>query len=138
MASKIYTAQEMRYAADVREAWGDKDEVNNMLRHAADMIEREAANDAEIASLKKSVERWMQYHETAKGERDACLDELKKKDAKIAELRECLQLAIQMKCTNCGLCTRRAEPCYPDGAVIGPADCWMIIKWREALEGGVK
>lgn len=41
MASKIYTAQEMRHAADTREAWGDKDEVNNMLRQAADMIERE-------------------------------------------------------------------------------------------------
>lgn len=38
----------------------------------------------EIASLKMSIERWMQYHETAKGERDACLDELKMKDAEIA------------------------------------------------------
>ena len=42
MESKVYTAQEMRYAADLREAWGDKDEVNNMLRWAADMMEREA------------------------------------------------------------------------------------------------
>lgn len=40
MASKVYTAQELRAAADLREAWGDKDEVNNMLRQAADMIER--------------------------------------------------------------------------------------------------
>ena len=40
MESKVYTAQEMRYAADLREAWGDKDEVNNMLRWAADVVER--------------------------------------------------------------------------------------------------
>ena len=30
----------MRDAADLREAWGDKDEVNVMLRYAADMVER--------------------------------------------------------------------------------------------------
>ena len=40
MASKIYTAQEMRYAANLRDAWGDKDEVNAMLYYAADMVER--------------------------------------------------------------------------------------------------
>ena len=52
---KRFTAQEMRYAADVREAWGDKDEVNNMLRQSADSIEREAAKDAEIAELRECL-----------------------------------------------------------------------------------
>lgn len=47
MASETYTAQEMRYAADVREAWGDKDEVNNMLRQAADMMDRAEERMAE-------------------------------------------------------------------------------------------
>ena len=56
MASKVYTAHEMRYAADVREAWGDKDEVNNMLRQAADMIEREAAKDTAVERLREIVE----------------------------------------------------------------------------------
>lgn len=45
------------------------------------------SKDAEIDQLKKSVEKWMEYHETAKGERDACLDELKKRDAEIAKLK---------------------------------------------------
>ena len=54
---KRFTAQEMRYAADVREAWGDKDEVNNMLRQSADSIEREAAKDAEISSLRLKREK---------------------------------------------------------------------------------
>ena len=43
--ARIYTAQEMRHAADLREAWGDKDEVNEMLRQAADLIEREERRD---------------------------------------------------------------------------------------------
>lgn len=42
-------------AAKMREAWGDKDEVNNMLRQAADSIEREAAKDAEIAELRECL-----------------------------------------------------------------------------------
>lgn len=59
-----------------------------LVREIDDAHKREiAAKDAEIASLKKSVERWMQYHETAKGERDACLDELKKRDAEIEKLK---------------------------------------------------
>lgn len=56
--AKIYTAQEMRDAADLREAWGDKDEVNNMLRQAADMIEREARREKEYEySLKMASGR---------------------------------------------------------------------------------
>lgn len=39
--SKVFTAQEMRHAEDSREAWGDNDEVNNMLRQAANAMERE-------------------------------------------------------------------------------------------------
>lgn len=60
------------------------------------------------------------------------------KDAEIAELRECLQLAVEMKCANCGLCTRGIEPCYPEGQIVHHEDCFMIMKWRKALEGGQK
>lgn len=53
----------------------------------------------------------------------------------VAELRECLQLAVEMKCANCGLCIKGAEPCYPDWQIVHHEDCWMIMKWRKALEG---
>ena len=38
--AKSYTAKEMREAADSREEWGEKDEVNNMLRYSAEVVER--------------------------------------------------------------------------------------------------
>lgn len=66
MATKVYTAQEMRDAADLREAWGDKDEVNNMLRQAADALEREEkrfiirSNDD--GSVWVSPHRWLKGH----------------------------------------------------------------------------
>ncbi|MCQ2299949.1 MAG: hypothetical protein MJZ81_07500 [Bacteroidales bacterium] len=41
MASKVYSAQDMRDAANSREAWGYKDALNNMLRQAAEALERE-------------------------------------------------------------------------------------------------
>lgn len=40
MSSNGYTAKQMRDAANSREAWGYKDEVNNMLRQAANAMER--------------------------------------------------------------------------------------------------
>lgn len=66
--------------------------------------------EAEIASLKKSVERWMQYHETAKGERDACLDELKKKDAEIARLRALVDGLIEASTLDCACCNYACGP----------------------------
>lgn len=53
----------------------------------------------------------------------------------VDELRECLQLAVEMKCANCGLCIKGAESCYPDWQIVHHEDCWMIMKWRKALEG---
>ena len=52
--SKIYTAQDMRDAANSREAWGYKDEVNNMLRQSADAMEREVSRE-------KTYEYRLQY-----------------------------------------------------------------------------
>ena len=93
---KKYTAQEMReasgglvlssHAVVNHEIKFDYDSIRAMLRQAAD------AED-ELAQLKASKDRWMQYQETAAGERDACIDELRKKDAEIAQLKTRLGLS---------------------------------------------
>lgn len=62
-----------------------------------------AAKDEEIAKqiaqLNKSVELWMEYHDTMKCERDAFLDELKKKYAEIERLKD---ENANLRVINCG------------------------------------
>lgn len=97
---KQYTAQELREEADQfddsdRPYWFSADDWNKisaMLRQAADAEE-------ELAKVKASKDRWMQYQETAAGERNACIDELREKDAENAQLKARLE-AVVKECEN--------------------------------------
>lgn len=68
--SRKYTAQEMRDMADYREAWGDKDCVNDMLRQAADMMEQEDKRAREFEYIVrffrhgKCVDRYSGHYDT--------------------------------------------------------------------------
>ena len=65
MASKVYTARDMRNAAHSREEWGDKNEVNNMLRQAADMIEREAPEEQMERIVRDAILSYEQLYKDA-------------------------------------------------------------------------
>ena len=65
MASKNYTAQEMRNAADSREEWGDKNEVNNMLRQAEDIVEREAPEEQMERIVRDAILSYEQLYKDA-------------------------------------------------------------------------
>lgn len=108
-----------------------RDYLNDVLQKHC----RRAAKDAEIAQLKKSVEKWMEYHETAKGERDACLDELKKRDAEIASLRSLVggladvaERFVSCKATECETVCGIGAKCIHKKAVE------LIRKAREAVK----
>lgn len=113
MPTKIYTAREMRdvakcyFCSEVPIGF-DKRDIAAMLRQAADAEE-------ELASVKASKNRWIQYQETAAGERNACIDELRKKDAEIAQLKARLD-AVEKECEkrmkeyDCGACDFTDEP----------------------------
>ena len=63
MASKNYTAREMRQAANAEELVG-RPGVAAMLRQAADTLEREAAKGAEIERLREIVKELADELET--------------------------------------------------------------------------
>lgn len=92
--NKRYTAQEMREV--LNKSWHDLDRetVHDMIRQAAD-------TEDELAKVKASKERWMQYQETAAGERNACIDELRKKDEEIAHLKKQLEAHESKTKRNC-------------------------------------
>lgn len=105
MSESRFTAQEMREVAEglvdscvadyisilvghgnLKVVKGDR--IVAMLRQAAD------AED-ELVQLRASKERWMQYQETAAGERNACIDELREKDAEIAQFKARLEAVVK-------------------------------------------
>lgn len=103
MSDKRYTAQEMRKAADffIRNAESVRQKVlsNSVLANIHEstaMLSQAADAEDELAQLEASKERWMQYHETAAGERNACIDELREKDAEIAQLKARLEAVIKI------------------------------------------
>lgn len=106
--------------------------ANKLLAVDNDRLRRE------VAEMKDTIDANLRVHKAAESaDADAKLSlngEIVKRDTLIAELRECLQLAVEMKCTNCGLCTRGLEPCYPEGQIVHHEDCLMIQRWRKALE----
>lgn len=114
---KRYTAQDYRQMVA---------NLENNLHHGMErvviassklieMLRQSADAEEENAQLKASKDRWMQYQETAAGERNACIDELRKKDAEIASLKARLEAVvkeceIQMKKYDCGECNFTDEP----------------------------
>lgn len=107
---KRYTAQEMKNAAkelsDLRPV--DRMRIAAMLRQAADAEE-------ELEKVRASKERWMQYQETAAGERNACIDELRKKDAEITQLKARLGAVVKE-------CEKQIPECRGEDCKCNPTD----------------
>lgn len=82
-----YTAQEMREQSRWFRYRAAYSPMNRAFDVAEKMLQQAADAEEELAKVKASKNRWMQYQETAAGERNACIDELRKKDAEIAQLR---------------------------------------------------
>lgn len=94
MGKKRYTAQEIRAVADTPIYIGN-DCANRTQRLMRDMLRQAADAEEELAKVKASKNRWMQYQETATGERNACIDELRKKDAEIKQLKAQLGAVVK-------------------------------------------
>lgn len=90
-----YTVQEIRAVAEDTPICVGYDYGNRRQRLIRDMLRQAADTEEELVKLNESKNRWMQYQETAAGERNACIDELRKKDAEIAQLKARLETVVK-------------------------------------------
>ena len=104
MADKRYSTQEIRET----ERWLEEKYGNTFGSVRAILLQCAEAEE-KLAQIKESKDRWMQYQETAAGERNACIDELRKKDAEIAQLKARLNAVVKLVPKERFMCEKTGE-----------------------------